>query len=206
MKLYYRPGACSLAPHIVLSWLDIPYELELADTRDPEFLNINYLAAVPVLFTEEMGALYQNSAILRYLSRLPEGEHLGPGTDPVLQYQCDYWLSFFNTDVYRALAPHFTARKYTTDTSGAALDAIKAAVPAQAAPLLQRMDHHLASRNWYMDDHLSIVDACAFVFTFWASRVLPDGLNAYPNVARHFQDMKADPAVRQVLDKEGLPL
>ena len=206
MKLYYRPGACSLAPHIVLSWLDVPYELELADTRDPAFLKINYLAAVPVLFTEEMGALYQNSAILRYLSRLPQGEHLGPGTDPVMLYQCDYWLSFFNTDVYRAFVPYFAPGKYTTDTSDAALSAIKAAVPAQAAPLLQRMDNHLASRTWYMDEHRSIVDACAFAFTYWAVRVMPEGLSTYPHVARHFQDMKEDPAVRQVLDKEGLPL
>ncbi len=206
MKLYYRPGACSLAPHIVLSWLDIPYELELANTRDPEFLKINYLAAVPVLFTEDMGALYQTSAILRYLSRLPEGEHLGPGSDPVLQYQCDYWLSFFNTDVYRALVPYFVPGKYTTDTGAAALDAIRASALVQVEPLLQRMDRHLSSHTWYMDDHLSIVDACAFVFTFWATRVLPDGLAAYPHIARHFQDMKADPAVCRVLDKEGLSL
>lgn len=204
MKLYYKPGACSLAPHIVLAWLGLPFELVLADTRDPEFLKINYMAAVPVLFTEEMGALYQNSAILRYLSRLPEGEHLGPGTDPVLQYQCDYWLSFLNTDVYSAFAPCFAPQKYTTDRSFAAHDAIKAAVPERADKLLQRMDNHLASRTWYMDEHKSIVDACAFVFAYWATRIMPEGLAPYPHVARHFQDMREDPGVRQVIDTEGL--
>ncbi|PSJ43693.1 glutathione S-transferase [Zobellella endophytica] len=206
MKLYYKPGACSLAPHIVLAWLGLPFELVLADTRDPEFLKINYMAAVPVLFTEEMGALYQNNAILRYLSRLPEGEHLGPGTDPVLQYQCDYWLSFLNTDVYSAFAPYFAPQKYTRDRSFAAHDAIKAAVPERADKLLQRMDNHLASRTWYMDEHKSIIDACAFVFAYWATRIMPEGLAPYSHVARHFQDMREDPGVRQVIDAEGLQI
>ncbi|PSJ42465.1 glutathione S-transferase family protein [Zobellella taiwanensis] len=206
MKLYYKPGACSLAPHIVLSWLGLPYELELADTRDPEFLKINYMAAVPVLMTEEMGALYQNSAILRYLSRLPEGEHLGPGTDPVLQYQCDYWLSFLNTDAYSAFVPYFAPQKYTSDRSFAAHDAIKAAVPERVARFLQRMDNHLASRTWYMDEHKSIVDACAFPLEYWATLVLPEGLAPYPHLARHFQDMKEDPGVGKALDEEGLHL
>lgn len=204
MKLYYRPGACSLASHIVLAWLGLPYELELADTRDPEFIKINYLATVPVLFTEEMGALYQSSAILRYLARLPEGRHLGPEQDPVMECQYDYWLSFLNADLYRAFAPYFNPEKYTTDTRAEAKQAIKAAVPAQVAPLLRRMDMHLASRDYYLEDQLGIVDACAFVYCYWATKVLANGLADYPNLARHFAAMKADPAVQKVMAVEGL--
>lgn len=204
MKLYYMPGACSLAAHIVLAWIGRPYTLEKVDTRSPAFLKINYLASVPVLFTEEMGALYQSSAILRYLAGLPEGKHLGPSADPVLQYQCDNWLSFFNTDVYRAFAPHFCAKKYTTDPSQSAIDAIKAAVPANVAPLLQHMDNHLASRDYYLEEQRTIVDACAFVYCLWATLALPEGLTSYPNVARHFAQLNADSAVQQVLAVEGL--
>lgn len=204
MKLYYKPGTCSLAAHIVLAWMGIPYELELADTRDPEFTKINYLSTVPVLFTEEMGALYQSGAILRYLSRLPAGQHLGAGQDPVMQCQCDYWISFFNSDVYRAFAPFFNPEKYTTDTSLEAKKAIKAAVPAQIMPLLKRMDIHLATRDYYLEDERSIVDASAFVFCFWATKVLANGLADYPNVARHYDAMLSDPQVQQVMAIEGL--
>ncbi|GAA3548332.1 glutathione S-transferase family protein [Zobellella aerophila] len=204
MKLYYKSGSSSLAPHIVLAWLGLPYELEKADTRDPEFLKINYMAAVPVLITEDMGALYQTTAILRYLARLPEGEFLGPGTDPVLQYQCDYWLSFFCSDVFGAFVPYFAPKKYTTDRSYAAQDAVKAAVPARVERLLQRMDNHLASRTYYMDEHKSIVDAYGFTMAFWATLVMPDGLAPYTHLARHFQDMKEDPGVCRALEEEGL--
>ncbi|MDV2857362.1 glutathione S-transferase family protein [Oceanimonas sp. CAM02] len=206
MKLYFKLGACSLAPHIVLCWMEQPFELEPANTQDPEFVKINYMSAVPVLMTDDMGALYQTSAILRYLARLPAGEHLGPINDPVLQYQCDYWLSFFNTDVYRVMVPWFAPHKLTTDTTDAAHDAIKAAVPERIAPWLQRMDNHLASRTWYMDEHKSIVDACAFVFELWATQILPDGLSNYPHVARHFQDLNEDAGVRRALSAEGLNL
>lgn len=204
MKLYYRPGACSLASHIVLAWLGLPYEVEVANTRDPEFKKINYLGTVPVLFTPDMGALYQNSAILRYLARLPEGLHLGPGDDPVLKAQCDYWLSFFNADVYRAFAPFFNPEKYTTDTSPEAKKAIKGAVPAQVAPFFQRMDSHLASRDYFLEDEKGIVDACAFVYCYWAIKVLANGLDEYPNVARHFAEMQQDPQVQAVVALEGL--
>ncbi|ART80719.1 glutathione S-transferase family protein [Oceanisphaera avium] len=206
MKLYYRPGACSLAAHIVLAWLDLPYEVEVANTRDPEFSKVNYLGTVPVLFTPDMGALYQNSAILRYLSRLPAGEPFGPGADPVLKAQCDYWLSFFNADVYRAFAPFFNPEKYTTDTSAEAKKAIKAAVPAQVQPLFKRMDSHLASRDYYLEDEMGIIDACAFVYCYWASKVLANGLADYPNVARHYATLLADPKVKAVIAKEGLKL
>ncbi|MGO1247236.1 MAG: glutathione S-transferase family protein [Oceanisphaera sp.] len=204
ITLYYRPGTCSLAPHIMLAWMGVPYELQLADTRDPGFIKINYLATVPVLFTEELGALYQSSAILRYLSRLPAGEHLGPGPDLIMQSQCDYWLSFFNADLYRAFAPFFNPEKYTTDTRAEAKQAIKAAVPAQIAPLLKRMDMHLASRDYYLEDECGIVDACAFVYCYWATKVLKNDLVDYPNVARHFAQMKADPVVQEVMTVEGL--
>lgn len=204
MKLYYRPGACSLAAHIVLAWVGLPYELEEANTRDPEFAKVNYLGTVPVLITPEMGALYQTSAILRYLSRLPEGLHLGPGNDPVLKAQCDYWLSFFNADVYRAFAPFFNPEKYTTDTSTEAKKAIKDAVPAHVAPLFKRMDIHLASRDYFLEDEMGIVDACAFVYCYWATKILANGLADYPNVARHFAAMQQDPQVKAVMAVEGL--
>lgn len=52
MKLYYLPGACSLATHIVLEWIGAPYEtvkLERAALKSPEFLALNPSVAVPVL-------------------------------------------------------------------------------------------------------------------------------------------------------------
>jgi glutathione S-transferase len=65
MKLYYFPGACSLATHVVLEWLGAPYEtvkLDHAGTKSPEFLKLNPNGAVPLLVDGDF-VLSQNAAI-----------------------------------------------------------------------------------------------------------------------------------------------
>ena len=55
MKLYYMPGACSLAPHIALREAGLPVELEQVDPqpRRPksgeDYLAINPKGAVPAV-------------------------------------------------------------------------------------------------------------------------------------------------------------
>ena len=79
MKLYYFPGACSLADHIVLEWIGAPYEtveLDRAALKSPEFLALNPNGAVPVLVDGDF-VLTQNVAILCYLAeRYPDARLL----------------------------------------------------------------------------------------------------------------------------------
>ncbi len=49
MKLYYFPGSCALAPHIVLEWLGADFEAIRIEKGDPEYLKINPLGVVPAL-------------------------------------------------------------------------------------------------------------------------------------------------------------
>ena len=54
IKLFYSPGACSLAPHIVLEEIGAPYELvrlalHKGEQRTPEYLKINPKGRVPAL-------------------------------------------------------------------------------------------------------------------------------------------------------------
>ncbi|MDQ3230150.1 MAG: glutathione S-transferase N-terminal domain-containing protein, partial [Pseudomonadota bacterium] len=66
MKLYYSPGACSLADHIALEWIGKPYEAERLSKeqrKSPEYLRINPAGAVPAL-QEGDWVLTQNAAIL----------------------------------------------------------------------------------------------------------------------------------------------
>ncbi len=56
MKLYYLPGACSLADHIVLEWIGLPYEalqLERAELRSEAHLKRHPVGQVPVLVEDD---------------------------------------------------------------------------------------------------------------------------------------------------------
>src|SRR5690606_27211391 len=70
MKLYYLPGACSLATHIILEWMGKPYETQAVareELKQPEFLALNPMGAVPVLADGDH-ILTQNASILEYLA------------------------------------------------------------------------------------------------------------------------------------------
>ena len=82
-RLYYSPGACSMAAHIVLEELDVDFELEriaVAEraTQQPSYLAINPKARVPALgIPGEARVLTELAAILTYLARQhPDGRLL----------------------------------------------------------------------------------------------------------------------------------
>jgi glutathione S-transferase len=81
MKLYYSPGACSLAPHIVAREAQIALELEKVDIatkrteRGANFLEINPKGSVPVLGLSDGERLTEGPAIAQYLlSQLSSSE------------------------------------------------------------------------------------------------------------------------------------
>ena len=90
IKLYYAPGACSLASHIALEEvgpaLRRPQKLNLAagDQRKPEYLKLNPRGRVPTLVVDGH-VITENVGILTYFGGgYPEGRplaegHLAPG-------------------------------------------------------------------------------------------------------------------------------
>ncbi|MGN6513949.1 MAG: glutathione S-transferase family protein [Lysobacteraceae bacterium] len=202
MKLYYSPGACSLADHIALEWTGAPYEVERVSReqrRSPEYLAINPAGAVPALRDGDW-VLTQNNAILHYIAaRFPQAGLAGDGT-PRGTAEVDRWLGFLNSDVHPAFKPLFGATAYLEDA--AVIEKTKADARAKLRGLFERVDGQLAGREWLAGPR-SLVDPYLFVVTRWA-RASGVDLHGLDNLGRHFQRMQADPAVRRVLAEEGL--
>lgn len=117
LKLFYAPGTCTLAPHIVLEWIGEPYELQKVKLGDPDYLQLNPLGQVPVLIDGVSGVMNQADAILKYLAhKYPEAKL---GDDGMLQdsYELDRWLAFLTGDVHPAFFPFFAPQHYATDDS-----------------------------------------------------------------------------------------
>lgn len=203
MKLYYSPGACSLADHIVLEWIGKPYEavrVSREDRAKPEYLAINPAGAVPA-FEHDGWVLTQNAAILNYLADVhPEAALAGDGSAKS-RAEVNKWLAFANSDVHPAYVPMFGATAYLEDA--ATIEKTKANARAKVRALYERADAQLAGRSWIANDARSIADPYLYVTYRWGRAVGVD-LAGLDNLAAHAARMEADPAVQKVLQDEGL--
>ena len=202
MKLYYSPGACSLADHIVLEWIGKPYEavkLAREERYKPEYLAINPAGAVPAL-EHDGWVLTQNAAILNYLADLHPESGLGGDGSAKSRAEVNKWLSFANSDVHPAFHPIFGSTAYLEDT--AIVDKTKDAARAKVRTLFERADAHLQGRDWLADGR-SVADPYLYVTYRWARATGVD-VSGLDNLAGLASRMEADPAVQKVLKDEGL--
>ena len=116
MKLYYAPQACSLAPHIVLRELDLPFELIRVDNRSKttahgaDFLVINPKGYVAALQLDNAQVLTEGPAIVQYLADLAPEKQLAPANGSVARYQLQAWLTFIGTEVHKSFSPFFNPK------------------------------------------------------------------------------------------------
>ena len=203
MKLYYSPGACSLADHIVLEWIGRPYEairVTREERKQPAFLAINPAAAVPALDHDGF-VLTQNAAILNYLADLHPEAGLGGDGTPRARAEVNRWLAFANSDVHPAFHPLFGSTAYLGDD--AMVERSKVAARDKIRTLYARADAHLAGRSWLANDTRSIADPYLYVTTRWA-RMTGVDMAGLAHLDAFSARMEADAGVQAALRAEGL--
>lgn len=200
MKLYFTPGTCALADHIVLAWIGKPYEAQKVprdERQQPWFLKLNPAGQVPV-FEEDGWVLTQNSAILNYLAdQFPEAKLGGDGT-PKGRAEVNRWLAFVNSDVHPAFKPLFGAAAYLEDP--ALIEKAKDNARQNLRKLFERLDAQLAGRDWVTGAR-SIVDPYLFVTLRWAKGQEVD-LSGLDNLARFMKRMNDDAGVKKALAEQ----
>lgn len=200
--LYYAPGACSLAPHIVLEWIGAPYEAVKVGFGSDELLAVNPAGAVPTLREDDGWLLSQAGAILDYLAQKHPEAGLGGGDSLREQAEMHRWSAFFTSDMHAAFWPIFLPHRYTKDKSAEAKQAAVQAGHALVRKQLGHLNAHLEGREWMLGDR-SVIDAYAFPMIRWAIKMLPDGLKGYDNVQALHDRIAADAAVQKVLAVEA---
>ena len=168
LTLYYAPGACSMAAHIVLEDSGDKYEAKKVDLaggeqRTEAYLKINPLGRVPVLRLDSGENLTENTAILPYL-----GKRLGLWpTEAAAEAKALSLIGFFATNVHPAHAHVGRPERYTADS--AAFPGIKDMGLKTFHTYLKQIDGMLAGREW-LSDRYSVLDPYAFVFYTWGVR------------------------------------
>ena len=199
LTLYYGPGACSMAAHIVLEEGGEKYEAKRMDLGKGEqkteaYLKIHPLGRVPALGLDNGQPLTENTAILPYLGKRYK---LWP-TDPLAEAQALSLIGFFAATVHPAHAHISRPERYATESSH--FPNIQAQGKKSFHEYLKQVDGMLAGREW-LSDQYSVLDPYAFTFYTWGvRRELP--MAELKNYVAHKDRMLARPAVQRVVEDE----
>jgi glutathione S-transferase len=206
-KLYYSPGACSLAPHIALVESGIQFTTEKVDLKakttasGKNFLDINPKGQVPTFETKDGKILTENAVILQYIAdQVPEKEML-PKMGTWERYHANEMLNFVATEIHKGMGIFF------------ALDRVLPNPEASAEfrknwteNLARKFDHlatHLKSHTYILGKNFSLVDAYAFTILNWHQMLKVD-LTKWPTLMGYMEKVKTQPSVQKAMKEEGL--
>ena len=207
MKLYTKPGACSTADHIALTWTGQPFEFEVMNARtlkEPAYLAINPAGAVPAITDETADgaqvALTQNAAILGYIADANPGAGLAGDGSALQRAAATRWLAFCNSDLHPAFSPLFGPGAFSEDA--AHHDAIRAAARKRIRKHFETANDALEGKQW-LAGFRSFADPYFYITLRWADAMKID-VSDLANVVGFKQRMEADPGVQSALKAEGL--
>lgn len=203
IKLFYAPGTCALAPHIVLEWIGEPYELQKVKPSNPEYLKLNPLGQVPALTDDDSGMMNQADALLKYLAHKYPQANLNDNGTAQDAYELDRWLAFLTGDVHPAFFPFFAPQRYSIEDSEQARNSVKEASYKLIDRVYHHLDHHLENKEHLVGERRTIADPYAFAMIRWGN-LLPHGLSSYPNLDRFYQHWRNDEGVRRAMEQQGI--
>lgn len=200
MKLYYLPGACSLASAISVSEAGVKCELVRVDRRTKktadghDFNTINPKGYVPTLKLDDGDVLTENVAVLQFIADLNPAAKLAPAAGTRERYHLMEWLSFINSEVHKNFTPLFRAdahedtKQYARKMLGLRLEYVQRA---------------LGEKSYLTGEQFTVADAYLFVVLSWGAKTNVD-IGQWPQIKRYVERIGKRPHVQETLRAEGL--
>lgn len=200
MKLFYKAGACSLSPHIILNETGLDFSAESVNLSSKktetgaDFLTINPKGQVPALQLNDRTILTEGVAIVQYLAdQKPDKNLIAPAGD-IHRYRTIEWLNFVATELHKGFSPLFNPK-----------------TPAEYLKIArERLHQHfryldtaLTGNSYLLGDHFTVADAYLFTIMRWAKAPELD-LKLYSNITKYMAHVAKRPAVSVTLAAEGL--
>ena len=200
MKLYYAPGACSLASHIALHESGKPFEIDQfipssgTTAGGEDFKKVNPKGYVPTIRLDDGSILTEGAAVLQYIADQNPASGLAPKAGTMERYRLQEWLTFIGTEIHKSFSPLFSK-------------AVVPEVKSRSFDLLTKrlgfVEAELANKPYLMGDRFTVADAYMFVVVRWSDRVGFD-LAQFPKIQAYLARISARPAVLAALKAEGL--
>jgi glutathione S-transferase len=200
MKLYYSPGACSLAPHIVAREAGLSLDLEKIDLANRttasgrSYLEVNPKGYVPALQVQDGTVMTEVSALIQYLADQAPQTGLIPAAGTPERYKVLEWIGFIATEIHKGFGPLWNP---TTP------DAVKQATKERLFQRFAYVDQQLDGRSYLTGERFTVADAYLFVVVNWTN-FHGLSLGDYKNLAAFMERVAARPKVQDALQAEGL--
>jgi len=202
MKLYYSPGACSLAVHIALREAERAFDLERVDLKThrtasgEDYYQINPKGYVPALQLDgpESELLTEAAVVLQYVADLAPDRQLAPPWGTFGRYHLQEWLVFLSTELHKQFGPLFHA-----DTP----PFTQARARGKLAERFIYIDGRLLDRGFLTGETFTVADAYLFVMLRWCERFHIDR-QLWPNLEMYYLNVLDRPSVQAALAAEGL--
>ena len=202
MKLYFSPGACSMASRLALEEAGAKFEEQLVsipkgEQKSEAYLKINPRGKVPALAIDGT-VLTENVAILTYVAKQFPAAKLLP-SDPVAEARCISTMAWLSNTVHPSFTHIFRPERFAEDQTAQA--SVKETGRKAFWANLQELDGLLKGKEWMMGVQFTVADPYALVFYGWAKRIeLP--IKELANYTAWKDRMLKRPAVKRVLERE----
>ncbi|MHB8418970.1 MAG: glutathione transferase GstA [Myxococcales bacterium] len=197
MKLFFRPGSCSMAPYITFHELGLPFQPELVDreTQRTRPSGIDYKALspkpyVPALQLDDGQLLTENAAILQYIADQRPEKKLAPPAGTLDRYRLQEWLHFIGTELHKTVSPLFNPRLP---------EEMKKGTRDRFYERLGIVEKALERQPYLMGQQLTVADPYANVILSWHPKLGLD-LTAFPKTKAYHQNFMERPAVRTAFE------
>jgi glutathione S-transferase len=200
MKLYYSPGACSLASHIALCETGLPFEIDkfIVSTgktdSGEDFMQVNPKGYVPTIRLDDGSILTEGAAVLQYIADRNPASGLAPSAGTMERYRLQEWLTFIGTEIHKTFSPLFN-KAVSSDVKDRALELL--------VKRLSYVETHLAKNSYLMGDVFTVADAYLFVVLSWSKNVGFD-LAQFPKIKEYLARIAVRPSVHAAMKAEGL--
>ncbi|EQA4234932.1 glutathione transferase GstA [Serratia marcescens] len=199
MKLYFAPDACSLAPHIVLRELALPFTLIRVNNRSKrcadgeDFYCINPKGYVAALQLDDGNVITEGPAIVQYLADLRPERRLAPPPTAFERVRLQEWLNFITSEIHSGAAPLF---------NDALPDGTKTLLRDKLRRRLGYLAQALAPQSYLLGTHFSVADAYLFTVLRWMAR-FEISLSEWPPLQHYVARIAERASVRAALEAEA---
>jgi glutathione S-transferase len=200
MKLYYSPGACSLAPHIALHEAGLSFDPVKVDLKakklagGEDYFEINPKGSVPALGLDDGEVLTENAAVLQYIADQAPGSGLLPPLGQLSRYRVIEWLNYVATELHKGFGPLWNP----SSTAEA-----KEATRILLAKKFDYVQDKLGSGPYLMGETFTLPDAYLFVILTW-TRIHDIDLSHWAGLTSYVERVKQRPAALAAMRTEGL--